>query len=214
VPRPLRRMRIGREADYAQIESVDEFREFGETPRETAVAFWLNLRRGSGISRIGPRSASIEVSLGVGKDVRLVRRKRRSAETLAAAALGDAKRQIGTTPKIFQCYGAGTRISARRRQLYSYFCGPRRRITNSTDVVSGSQRDDGRRGRRGAPMICSEACAASSASQGARSKTSQKNSICRSRPVLADLRADWHPRRSQRARHKCRHTMEKVSPPA
>ncbi len=125
-------------ADYAQIASVAEFREYlAKLPAKQPVAIWLNLEAGERESEgFGTRIASIEVSSESGEGRSVWFDEKGEVLKTLAPLLGDAKRpKIVHDPKLFQLLTGRTANIRQATQLYSYLLRPTTANHNFADVV-------------------------------------------------------------------------------
>src|SRR6267378_1533476 len=125
-------------ADYAQIASVDEFREYlMKLPAKQPVAIWLNLEAGERESEgFGTRIASIEVSSEAGEGRSVWFDEKGEALKALAPLLADPKRpKILHDPKLFQLLTGRAPNIRHATQLYSYLLRPTTANHNFADVV-------------------------------------------------------------------------------
>src|SRR5437773_6891954 len=125
-------------ADYAQIASAAEFREYlTKLPASEPLAIWLNLETGEREAEgFGTRIASIEVSAKTGEGRAVWMDEAGEALKALAPLLKDSKRQkIVHDPKLFQLL-TGRAVGIRHAtQLYSYLLRPTTANHNFVDVV-------------------------------------------------------------------------------
>jgi DNA polymerase-1 len=125
-------------ADYAQLASVAEFREYlAKIPAKQPVAIWLNLEAGERESEgFGTRVASIEVSSKAGEGRSVWFDEKGEALKALAPLLADPKRpKIVHDPKLFQLLTGRAANIRHATQLYSYLLRPTTANHNFADVV-------------------------------------------------------------------------------
>jgi DNA polymerase I len=125
-------------ADYAQLASVDEFREYlAKLPAKEPLAIWLNLEAGERETEgFGTRIASIEVSSKTGEGRAVWIDEKGQALKALAPLLADSKRQkIVHDPKLFQLLTGRAAGIRHATQLYSYLLRPTTANHNFVDVV-------------------------------------------------------------------------------
>jgi DNA polymerase-1 len=125
-------------ADYAQLGSVDEFREYlAKLPAKEPLAIWLNLEAGERETEgFGTRIASIEVSSKTGEGRAVWIDEKGEALKAVAPLLADSKRQkIVHDPKLFQLLTGRAAGIRHATQLYSYLLRPTTANHNFVDVV-------------------------------------------------------------------------------
>jgi DNA polymerase-1 len=125
-------------ADYAQLASVAEFREYvAKLPAKQPVAIWLNLEAGDRESEgFGTRIASIEVSSKAGEGRSVWFDEKGEALNALAPLLADPKRpKIVHDPKLFQLLTSRAVNIRHATQLYSYLLRPTTANHNFADVV-------------------------------------------------------------------------------
>ena len=125
-------------ADYAQIASVAEFREYvAKLPAKEPLAIWLNLETGERETEgFGTRIASIEVSSKAGEGRSVWMDEKGEALNELAPLLKDSKRQkIVHDPKLFQLLTGRAAGMRHATQLYSYLLRPTTANHNFVDVV-------------------------------------------------------------------------------
>jgi len=124
--------------DYAQLASVDEFREYlAKLPAKQPVAIWLNLQAGERETEgFGTRIASIEVSSQAGEGRSVWFDEKGEALKALAPLVADPKRpKIVHDAKLFQLL-AGLAANLRHAtQIYSYLLRPTTANHNFADVV-------------------------------------------------------------------------------
>src|SRR5216684_2425946 len=125
-------------ADYAQIASVAEFREYlAKIPAKQPVAIWLNLEAGERETEgFGTRIASIEVSSKAREGRSVWFDEKGEALKALAPLLADAKRpKIVHDPKLFQLLTGRAANIRHATQLYSYLLRPTTANHNFADAV-------------------------------------------------------------------------------
>ena len=125
-------------ADYAQLESAKEFREYlAKLPPNQPLAVWLNLDLGERESEgFGTRIAAIEVSSRAGEGRSVWTDEKGEVLGVLAPLLEDSERpKIVHDPKIFSVLVAETRNVQHATQLYSYLLRPTTANHNFNDVV-------------------------------------------------------------------------------
>ena len=125
-------------ADYAQLASAAEFREYlAKLPAKEPLAIWLNLEAGERETEgFGTRIASIEVSSRAGEGRSVWFDEKGEALKALAPLLADSKRQkIVHDPKLFQLLTGRAASIGHATQLYSYLLRPTTANHNFADVV-------------------------------------------------------------------------------
>ena len=125
-------------ADYAQLASVAEFREYlAKLPAKEPLAIWLNLETGEREAEgFGTRIASMEVSAKAGEGRAVWIDEQGEALKALEPILRDAKRQkIVHDPKLFQLLTSRAAGIRHATQLYSYLLRPTTANHNFVDVV-------------------------------------------------------------------------------
>ncbi|OLB38138.1 MAG: DNA polymerase I [Acidobacteria bacterium 13_2_20CM_57_17] len=125
-------------ADYAQLASAAEFREYlAKLPAKEPLAVWLNLETGERETEgFGTRIASIEVSSKAGEGRAVWMDEQGEALKALAPLLADSKRQkIVHDPKLFQLLTSRATGIRHATQLYSYLLRPTTANHNFADVV-------------------------------------------------------------------------------
>ena len=125
-------------ADYAQLASVAEFREYlAKIPAKVPLAIWLNLEVGERESEgFGTRIASIEVSAKSGEGRSVWFDEKGEALKALAPLLADGKRpKIVHDPKLFQLLAGRAANIRHATQLYSYLLRPTTANHSFSDVV-------------------------------------------------------------------------------
>src|SRR5882757_2287354 len=125
-------------ADYAQIASGAEFREYlAKLPAKQPVAIWLNLEGGEREAEgFGTRIASIEVSSKAGEGRSVWFDEKGEALKALAPLLTDAKRpKIVHDAKLFQLLAGRVAKIRHATQIYSYLLRPTTANHNFADVV-------------------------------------------------------------------------------
>jgi DNA polymerase-1 len=125
-------------ADYAQLASVVEFREYlAKLPAKEPLAIWLNLETGEREAEgFGTRIASMEVSAKAGEGRAVWMDEQGEALKALEPILRDAKRQkIVHDPKLFQLLTSRAAGIRHATQLYSYLLRPTTANHNFVDVV-------------------------------------------------------------------------------
>jgi DNA polymerase I len=125
-------------ADYAQLASVAEFREYlAKIPSKVPLAVWLNVETGERESEgFGTRIASIEVSAKSGEGRSVWFAEKGEALKALVPLLADAKRlKIVHDPKVFQLLAGRVANIRHAAQLYSYLLRPTTANHNFSDVV-------------------------------------------------------------------------------
>ena len=128
----------GLPADYQQLATVGEFREYLTSLRAgQPLAVWLNLEPGERAEQgFGTRVASIEVSSKLGEGRGIWANEEGEALKALAYVLSDAKRpKIVHDPKLFQILCGSVENIQHATQLYSYLLRPTTANHNFTDVV-------------------------------------------------------------------------------
>jgi len=125
-------------ADYAQLASAAEFREYlAKLPAKEPLAIWLNLEAGERETEgFGTRIASIEVSSRAGEGRSVWFDEKGEALKALGPLLADSKRQkIVHDPKLFQLLTGRAASIRHATQLYSYLLRPTTANHNFADVV-------------------------------------------------------------------------------
>jgi DNA polymerase-1 len=124
--------------DYAQLASVDEFREYlAQIPAKQPLAIWLNLQAGERETEgFGTRIASIEVSSEAGQGRSAWFDEKGEALEALAPLLADPKRpKIVHDAKLFQLLAGRAANLRHATQIYSYLLRPTTANHNFADVV-------------------------------------------------------------------------------
>jgi DNA polymerase-1 len=125
-------------ADYAQLASVAEFREYlAKIPVKQPLAIWLNLEAGERETEgFGTRIASIEVSSEASQGRSVWFDEKGEALKSLEPLLADAKRpKIVHDPKLFQLLAGQAANLRHATQIYSYLLRPTTANHNFADVV-------------------------------------------------------------------------------